>query len=348
MTYQSSNTPEEEATQDQLHQALELLRKVLDHPTAPAAFPEKELPPELANVTTLRELYAALWEVRSFTLAVANGDLSRPLPLKGYTAGSLKMLQANLSHLTWQAQSIAGGDFSQRVDFMGDFSQAFNSMVEQFSNTLDSLRDKEQALIRANAELQQEIEQRRSTEEELRRSQEKYRELASIDPLTGLANRRHFFTLALAELQRACRFGHHLAIIMLDLDHFKKTNDTWGHAVGDKVLQSVAARCKEVLRTVDVIARYGGEEFVLLLPETSSDGAEVLAERLREALAEPPLQIGASTIPVTASLGACAYSPIMGSQCSPEDLERLLTLADQALYQAKNAGRNRVISCDAN
>lgn len=304
--------------------------------------PSAEPPESLQSASCFEDLYHALLQLRTFVLALANGDLSRQLRMKGYTAGALKTLQAHLSHLTWQTQMVAKGDFSQRVDFMGEFSKAFNSMVDQLSATLQDLQNKEEELTRANAELQQEVQQRRKTEEELRRSEERYRQLASKDPLTGLANRRRFFGLALTELQRCCRYGHSMALIMLDVDHFKHVNDTYGHAVGDIVLQGVAARTREALRTVDLMARYGGEEFVLLLPETDEDGALQLAERLRASLADAPLPIGTGNILVTASFGVCSFWPLANCNSTPTLLERLVNTADQALYDAKHNGRNRV------
>jgi len=331
--------PPPQAQPERLQQAVDSLWAVL-RDTAPPA-----LPPEgLHGSSRFEELYVALYELRSFALALANGDLSRQLPMKGYTAGALKTLQAHLSHLTWQTQMIAQGDFSHRVDFMGEFSSAFNSMVSRLSTTLKSLRDKEEALTRANAELQQEIAQRRKTEEELRRSEERYRQLASTDPLTGLSNRRRFFSLALQELKRSCRYGHPLALVMIDVDHFKRVNDTHGHAVGDMVLQGVAARIREALRDVDLLARYGGEEFVAMLPETDTPGAASLAERLRQSLAASPLPIGTGDVQVTASFGVCGHRPLSGATASPSMLERLVNLADQSLYEAKHNGRNRVES----
>lgn len=310
-----------------------------------ATSPPQTPPEELQGSRSFNELYQALLELRNFALALANGDLSRQLPMKGYAAGALKTLQAHLNHLTWQTQMVACGDFSQRVDFMGDFSKAFNSMVQQLSATLQDLQDKEQALIHANTELQQEVAQRRKTEEQLRRSEERYRRLADTDPLTGLCNRRRFFSLALAELQRSCRYGHNMTLVMLDVDHFKQVNDIHGHAVGDMVLQAVAARAREALRNVDIVARYGGEEFVVLLPETDQKGGLQLAERLRCELADASLPIATGNVLVTASFGVCSYAPQPHSSATPTLLEQLVTAADQALYKAKHLGRNRVESC---
>ena len=164
---------------------------------------------------------------------------------------------------------------------------------------------------------------------------EEVRRLAITDDLTGTFNRRHLFLFGAREFQRARRFQHSLSALMLDLDHFKLINDTFGHAAGDSVLRAVSAHCVAYARDFDTVARYGGEEFAILLPETGLEGARQLAERLRRSIA------ATSFIPdqppgLTVSIGAACIEPDM------RDLEQLLDLADQALYAAKQAGRNRV------
>jgi diguanylate cyclase (GGDEF)-like protein len=161
-------------------------------------------------------------------------------------------------------------------------------------------------------------------------------QLARTDSLTNLHNRRHFTEMARHEFERARRYHHPLTAIMLDIDHFKIVNDTYGHAVGDQVLQIVAARCKAIVREIDVLGRYGGEEFVSLVLETDLKGGQVVAERLRQTVAEPWIDTDHGPITVTISLGIAVLDP----QC--RDLEDLLRRADQALYAAKQAGRNQV------
>lgn len=165
---------------------------------------------------------------------------------------------------------------------------------------------------------------------------ENVQRMATTDSLTGLHNRHHFFQLAEHEFQRARRYGRPLSVIMLDIDHFKRVNDTYGHAVGDQVLQAVAGRCRETLRDVDHMGRYGGEEFVVLLPESDVEGAHNAAERLRRCVAESPIETGRGPVAVTISLGAAAIT----EDCP--DLAALLDRADAAMYAAKQAGRNRV------
>ncbi len=166
--------------------------------------------------------------------------------------------------------------------------------------------------------------------------------LAITDPLIGIFNRRHFMELARREHQRALRYQRPLSIIMMDLDHFKRVNDTYGHLIGDQVLRATALLCQDHLRETDIIGRYGGEEFVMLLPETSDEPHEnstslKVAERLRRVIAHTPIKTSRGDIPITASLGIVDLTP------AGEDIEILLDRADQALYIAKQTGRNRVV-----
>ncbi|GAB6038906.1 hypothetical protein JCM15519_34650 [Fundidesulfovibrio butyratiphilus] len=206
------------------------------------------------------------------------------------------------------------------------------------------------ALTRSTEELEQlardlkaEVAQRREVESALRQSEERYRELAVTDPLTGLSNRRNFFQKAEAEVRRSARHGHDLCLVMADIDHFKNINDTFGHGAGDTVLQAVARVLKDRLRCSDLVARYGGEEFIMLLPETSAQGGEVLAETLRSALQDLLVDTDSGLVRLTASLGVGTLLPAraraMGAQAS---LHEVITQADQALYQSKRTGRNRV------
>jgi diguanylate cyclase (GGDEF)-like protein len=160
--------------------------------------------------------------------------------------------------------------------------------------------------------------------------------LAITDPLTGLRNRRYFFEAGRRELERARRYQRPVALLMLDIDHFKRVNDTYGHLAGDRVLVTLAARCAENLRAVDISARYGGEEFVFLLPETGMERANQVADRLRTAIMETPIDTGEKQISISVSLGLAE----LDEDCA--DLQGLVARADLALYVAKDTGRARV------
>ena len=165
---------------------------------------------------------------------------------------------------------------------------------------------------------------------------EELRRLAAVDALTGIANRRHFFVQAELEFARAARYGQKLTAMMLDIDHFKGINDTYGHAVGDQVLTTVAQICARSLRKIDLLGRYGGEEFVFLLPETDGEEACAAAERLRQGIADAVLMTGEVQIQLTVSIGIATLDP------REDRLDALLNRADLALLRAKQAGRNRV------
>ena len=159
--------------------------------------------------------------------------------------------------------------------------------------------------------------------------------LASTDPVTGLNNRRRLFELGEQEFNRSKRYGRPLSAIMLDLDHLKTVNDSFGHTVGDQVLIQIADNCRNGVRGVDVPCRYGGEEFMVLLPETEMEEAYAIAERLREFTELNPIETSVGLLPVTVSVGVAT----LDDTCS--SLQELLDRADFAQYASKDDGRNR-------
>jgi diguanylate cyclase (GGDEF)-like protein len=159
--------------------------------------------------------------------------------------------------------------------------------------------------------------------------------VASVDTLTGVMTRRAFVDAGRRDVARALRYGRNLSCLMIDVDRFEAVNDAHGHAVGDLVLQEVAAICRLELRAGDYLGRMGGEEFAVILPETGTDEACEVAERLRRAIAEPVCG-PAGEIRVTAGIGAATLA-------RPQDLETLMANADDALYAAKAGGRNRTV-----
>jgi len=212
-----------------------------------------------------------------------------------------------LRQLESGVRRFASGDFSYRIasqgeDELGGLTQAFNTMAKELAKERQVLQD-----------------------------------LSVRDPLTGLFNHREFYRLLTEELERARRYRHPLSVLMLDLDYFKKVNDTYGHQAGDHALTAVTGLIVRELRRVDEIARYGGEEFAIILPETSGAEAMAFADRIRQAVASLSVSVSKTEeINLTVSIGFAVY---------PYDAEtgdELVNMADKALYRAKNEGRNRV------
>ena len=169
------------------------------------------------------------------------------------------------------------------------------------------------------------------------RHEKELREMATIDPLTGINNRRTFMTVGDEMFAYARRYKKQFSVILLDIDFFKKINDTYGHLVGDNTLKKVAVLLKDNIRESDILARYGGEEFIILLPETDKNAAADLAESLRKIVEELSIEINPlQTINCTVSLG------VSENNTSFSSLTELVNGADQALYRAKESGRNRI------
>lgn len=222
---------------------------------------------------------------------------------------------------------LGADDYLVKPFDMLELSARVKSMLR-----LKALQD---ALVEKNRELDK-------ANKELARRREELLALSRTDALTGLFNRRYFEERLNEEFARSRRYGSPLSLVMLDIDHFKRINDTFGHPFGDLVLKAVAQTARSRLREVDLLARYGGEELIALLPETGPGDALKVCERVREAIAalglEPPGADGAAEpVRLTASLGvATVPSADLGSA------EALLMAADTSLYAAKGAGRNRV------
>jgi diguanylate cyclase (GGDEF)-like protein len=162
-------------------------------------------------------------------------------------------------------------------------------------------------------------------------------EQAITDPLTNIYNRRGLFQLGEFEFQRARRIHRPFSVMMFDIDHFKRINDQYSHAIGDQILQRFTERCQKNLRAIDLLGRYGGEEFVILLPETNLQAAQVIAERLRQSIMNAPFTSDAGDLRITASIG-------IAEAHQNETLNNLVQRADAALYKAKDSGRNRVVA----
>lgn len=174
--------------------------------------------------------------------------------------------------------------------------------------------------------------------DQLARANERLNELATTDALTGLYNRRALYAQLEREFERAQRYRRPLSVVMLDVDHFKQVNDTYGHQIGDRVLQLIGDVLRASIRSADFGARFGGEEFMVLAPETGRETVGVMAERIRTTVAATSAKAGDGVPKVTVSLGV-ATTELVAATTHDE----LVRIADDALYQAKRGGRNRYV-----
>ncbi|NPA40751.1 MAG: GGDEF domain-containing protein [Aquificae bacterium] len=210
-----------------------------------------------------------------------------------------------------------------------DFSDVpkLNEMLKR-----ERARDELFYLKRAILAMAQELE---DTINKLQVEKNRFEEMAYTDPLTGLSNRRFFMEEAKRMMDLAKRYKEPLALIMLDIDNFKRINDQYGHDVGDLVLKSLADVIKRSVRSSDIPARFGGEEFVIMLPRTDERGAVMVAERIREGFRNSKVHVNGKDVWTTVSVGIALYEP-------GEDIESLIKKADEALYEAKRKGKDRV------
>lgn len=326
---------------DQLEIAGAVLRyveKLIESPTVP------QIPEQFASDPQFIIFHEKILTLRAIAASFATGDLSPQITLRGVLAGSYKALQANLRHMAWKVQQVEKGDYSQRVNFMGDFSLAFNSMVQQLATSIEALKQKEEALTNLAKTLQEEARRRSEAMVRLKKSEAEFKYLADHDPLTGALNRRSFFDLAMSKMERSFSLGKSCCVSLLDVDFFKIFNDTHGHVEGDRALRHVVKKSQENLRQADIMGRYGGEEFIFFFTDGDASQGEIAANRIRQALAATPFELQTGEmVDLRASLGVAVVLPDWGKDQSIRTLlEQAINQADAALYQAKSQGRNRV------
>jgi diguanylate cyclase (GGDEF)-like protein len=260
------------------------------------------------------EAYAPIIQLRNFAIVL----VMSLLVVVGAIAYVLGLLIVRpLARLTDGAAEVATGDLSVDLPIVG--GGEVSALTEVFNDMVARLREERDALDAAN--------------ESLRKKNDELQRLSITDGLTGLYNRRHLMETLENERRRADRSERTFSLLMVDVDHFKRFNDTFGHQAGDEVLLRVAGILRKCTRDVDFPGRYGGEEFCLLLSESTMDGAVEVAERIRAELAE----ISFEGENITVSIGAAEY-PTDG-----DSVETVLSSADAALYQAKRRGRDRVV-----
>jgi diguanylate cyclase (GGDEF)-like protein len=272
---------------------------------------------------------ARLAEVVRNVIGLAVGIALLMVPV-GYEV--VRYIVGPINRLSDAARTFAGGNLGTRVetkrrDEIGELTRSFNSMADELASSHNQL-------VKLNAELEDRVLQRTT---ELEKANEQLAEMAARDSLTGLFNRRYFGNLLTQVFAEATRYDTDLTCMMLDLDNFKKVNDSLGHQTGDRLLQLTANVIRETVRDSDVAVRYGGDEFVIMLPQTSLIDAQSFAERLLarfrvELMRELPEAIVSSLSIGLASRGE--HHPISAMD--------LVKLADEALYLAKAGGKNRI------
>jgi diguanylate cyclase (GGDEF)-like protein len=306
---------------------------------------DERVPPlegELAEIPELREIHEELAEIREVLGAFSRGALSPPVTRRGLLSVYTKALQTQFRHFVRQARKVEQGDFTRQVRYTGEIPEAFNGMIRRMNLTLKDLKRKEEVLTALADGLRSEVALRNSAVEALRRSESQFKYLASHDSLTGALNRRSFMDRAMIEMRAAVADGISCGIVMMDLDHFKQFNDTYGHPAGDEALRHIVKVISAFLRKNDFLGRYGGEEFVFYFSHADRNTGIAIAERVREAIAGTPVQLRDGAAFISASFGV---SMALDEESPGEinDLETCIHNADIALYQAKKRGRNRVV-----
>jgi diguanylate cyclase len=221
-----------------------------------------------------------------------------------------------------------------------DISAEFLANLHCLADLIDSLIEETSRMVGRSERFGHDLKQSSAKIDALERTLEDLRREATTDALTGIANRRYFDMSLQTMSGDAMNSGDDLSLLLVDIDHFKMVNDTWGHATGDAVIQLVAATLAQTVKGQDCVARYGGEEFAIILPATSIDAAMRVGENIRTALARRlfvPRDVEENICAVTVSIGVACYEP-------GEPLAQWIERTDAALYQAKKTGRDRVVS----
>ena len=225
-------------------------------------------------------------------------------------------------------QHVTGIESIIQLDNIEEITEKLTQLSKDLRRTINKVK-------REIGKTKQELEKTQKSLEELKTELEKYREKSIIDELTQVLNRRGIMEILQREFARSKRFNTPLSVGIVDLDDFKKINDTYGHLIGDKVLKTVASIIKNNLRITDAVGRYGGEEFLIVLPDTDSEAAEIAAEKLRKAVEKKVFKYKDETFKVTISIG-------IAQRKETDTLESLLQRADEALYLSKKSGKNRI------
>jgi diguanylate cyclase (GGDEF)-like protein len=308
---------------------------------------ELGLPPEIVEAVAhhhdenppVSKLAKIAWGAEHVAAAWEGGHVKKIRTDAAHALGQIGVAPAAITDLMTKIPELVNATaaaFDRRVvsqPALDQLAADANAQLVEMNNTYAALVRRLEALV---------VEKDQLTAE-LQRANSELANLAATDGLTQLPNKRSFNEVLARELALADRNATPLSLVMVDVDHFKKINDTWGHGVGDLVLARLGEILKSSLRTSDFAARYGGEEFVLLLPCTPAEGAALVAERVRAMVGEKPFAATDTGIDVHVSLGVAS---VTGPGCR-DGAKKIFERADAALYTAKNGGRNRVVCAPA-
>lgn len=308
----------------------------------------------MASINDLRNVRCSMSSCSSLRLSVisrASPVVPTTFPFSSNT-GVLKVLtHIRLVLIDWMMPGIDGLELSRRLRRLDDNTYHYVILLtgrnskEDIIDGLDAGADDyiTKPFVAQELEVRLRVGSRiLALQQSLQEALEKQSYQARHDPLTGILNHREILNILEKEINRSERQGNSLAVIMGDLDYFKKVNDTYGHVAGDAVLVEVANRMRHNIRTYDSIGRYGGEEFLLVLPNCAAQEAMLIANRILDNISKEPVMFNSTPIPITISLGLAVKE--VGEILATADL---VQAADTALYQAKKNGRNRIEMADS-
>lgn len=258
------------------------------------------------------QIHTIIKEIQRFCDSLREGKLEHKTSIKSYSIGQLKAIQMELRNLVWQMQEVANGNSYISSVITGEVSESFNAMIERLNLTI----------------------------QEIKQISKNYEEISSRDPLTGCYNRNALKKEFLNTISKAHKNKQLCGLFMMDLDYFKKINDTYGHHTGDMVLKQFVKKICETVRDTDLCCRMGGEEFAILISDTNREILLKIDERLRKNIQSVQIKRKDSVITFTYSAGITLFTPTQNDEAS---LSKLISFTDNLLYQAKDSGRNRSI-----
>lgn len=272
-------------------------------------------PPEfIADNEEFKQILAIFSATQDFCDALRKGEIDYFTKTRGYTISQLKAVQIELRDLIWQMQEISKGENYSETFSHSNLTSSFHSMMGHLTSKIENLDQ----------------------------SQKNYQEISSRDPLTDAYNRNALGDVFIEAINSAVQKGHSCAALFLDIDFFKKINDTYGHNVGDIVLKEFVRRINCCKRDTDLCCRLGGEEFLILLPNVIENFIADIEGRFRKEITEKEIPIGAGkSVAFSYSAGITYFAP--QSEMTKEELLKIINFADELLYEAKNTGRNKSI-----